>query len=400
MKTDDDDAPSGPASAPSSSSSSSSFRHLPALDGVRGIAIALVVAHMLNPLVSPAGPAAKALVLAFGMGWVGVQLFFVLSGFLITGILLDTRGAENFLSAFFARRVLRIFPLYYATLFVTFALVPLLGVTGPALAHDRGHQIWLWTYLENWVAPFAAGSRVFPHFWSLAVEEQFYLIWPFVLRGRGARSCLVLCLALAAASLAARIALLAVGGSSDEIYTFTVTRMDALALGGAGAAALRIPNLSTHLTARRGRLWWTAAALGLGGMLLTRGYSRESVSGATLGYTILSVTFALGVVAAAAADVTRAPASWLRASPLRALGRYSYGMYVFHKPLHDLVGKRLLARLGTAASRSPALACIYVTCGLAVTFAAAYVSYRVFESRFLRLKTRFVPRLAEQQTIK
>jgi peptidoglycan/LPS O-acetylase OafA/YrhL len=374
--------------------------HMAALDGVRGVAIVLVVAHMLSPLVAPVNLTGKALVVVFETGWIGVQLFFALSGFLITGILLDTQKATNYFSAFFARRVLRIFPLYYATLVVTFGLVPLLGPSGAALAHDRSHQIWLWTYLENWVEPFGAGSRVFPHFWSLAVEEQFYLLWPFALRGRGPRGCLKLCLAVAIASLAIRVAMLACGGSSGELYSFTVTRMDALALGGAGAAALRIPALSERLLRCRGRLGWSAAATGLVGALLTHGYARESVAGATLGYTFLSVTFALGVVAAAGADVAPATAAWLRIPALRALGRYSYGMYVFHKPLHDLLGKPLLARLGPIASQSATIACIYVTCGLATTYVAAYVSYELFESRFLRLKARFVPRLEESETLK
>jgi peptidoglycan/LPS O-acetylase OafA/YrhL len=371
---------------------------LPALDGLRGVAILLVVAHMLGTLDAPAGALVTALSAGFATGWIGVQLFFALSGFLITGILLDTRDATNPLSAFFARRFLRIFPLYYGTLFVAFVVVPALGAAPPTLAHDRAHQLWLWAYLENWVASTDAGSRTFPHFWSLCLEEQFYLAWPFVLRGREPRGCLRLCLGVGLAALGARLALLAAGVSHGAVYTFSVTRMDALALGGAAAAALRIPALAARVLARRRRLWGASLVVFVAGALATRGYALATFGGASLGYSFLSVTCALSVLAAAASDLHGAatPVAWspLRTAPLRALGTYSYGIYVFHKPLHDLVGKRVLARYGLDATRSPATACVYVLAGLVVSFAAAFVSYHVYEKPFLALKSRFVPRLA------
>src|SRR5438045_445958 len=121
-------------------------RHMPTLDGVRGLAILIVVMHNLSLLTEPHGLAAQLLASWLDRGWVGVQLFFVLSGFLITGILLDTRKADNYYRAFLGRRLLRIFPLYYAVLFGAFVVTPL--VAHPIDGHE--HQIWLWTYLGNW----------------------------------------------------------------------------------------------------------------------------------------------------------------------------------------------------------------------------------------------------------
>ena len=374
-------------------------RHLPALDGVRGVAIVLVVTHMLSLLDGPTSLVGRIASFGFATGWVGVQLFFVLSGFLITGILLDSQSAPNQLQAFYARRVLRIFPLYYATLVVAFVVLPLVGRVGPALAHDRAHQIWLWTYLGNWVAATDAASRTLPHLWSLAVEEQFYLLWPLVIRRRSPQACFKLSLAVAAAALVIRVVAWAAGAPEEAIYQFTVTRMDALALGAAAAAAVRIPALAARIRAARARLWGASTAAGLLGALLTHAYARATFAGATVGYTFLAVAFAFAVLAAAQADAGPVAPSWLRAPALRALGKYSYGMYVFHKPLHDAIGKPLLRRLAIDPSRSVSATCAYIACGLGVTFLAAVASYQLFERRFLNLKTRFVPRLAERKPL-
>ncbi|HWE27018.1 MAG TPA: acyltransferase [Polyangia bacterium] len=369
-------------------------RHLPSLDGLRGLAILLVIVHQLDLLTKPVGLGAHAFSAVGAVGWVGVQLFFVLSGFLITGILVDSRGAANYFSGFFARRVLRIFPLYYATLLVAFVVLPLFVSPSPPLAHDRHHQIWLWTYLSNWVNPYEAGSRAFPHFWSLAVEEQFYLVWPFLLRRQTPQRCLALCAAIAVASLGVRCVMVAKSAPSEAIYCFSVTRMDALALGAIGAAALRVPPLRARLERVGGtRLWLFGIALGVVGAGLTHGYSLEHAAGNTVGYTFLALTFAAFVVGAALHDGggTRGWPTLLRARPLTLVGKYSYGMYVLHKPLHDFVGKPLLRRFGLDASSAPGIAVAYIAVAAVVTYAAAFASYHLFEARFLALKSKFAP---------
>jgi peptidoglycan/LPS O-acetylase OafA/YrhL len=367
--------------------------HLPALDGLRGLAILMVVVHMLSLLEAPSDIVGRVISTAFGYGWMGVQLFFALSGFLITGILLDARGAPGHLTAFYARRFLRIFPLYYGTLFVAFVLAPALGAMPPALEHDRAHQIWLWTYLANWTAPTEAGSHAFPHFWSLSVEEQFYLVWPFALLRADPRGGLRLCLGVALVALAARVALLFAGVTTGALYTFTISRMDALALGGAAAAALRVPGLGARLAVRPGRLWGATLVTFAAGAVAGR-YKVATLATSSVGYSFLSAACALAVLAAATSDLRPRPGSPLRWTALRALGKYSYAVYVFHKPLHEFVGKPALARLGLEASRSTVVALAYICVGLLASFAAAFTSYHLYEKHFLRLKTRFVPRLA------
>ena len=226
---------------------------LPALDGLRGVAILLVVAHNLQLLEAPQGWIGRFAEFGLNFGWVGVQLFFVLSGFLITRILLDTREVSNYYRSFFARRALRIFPVYFLTLL--FMLLVLPKFTSSA---NLGVATWpYWLYLANWTQPGQGAAAYVPHLWSLAVEEQFYLVWPFLLHRRSSTATWWMCLAIAAISLLARIALLAAEVNPDAIYMFTFCRMDALALGGAAATALRIPNLASRMT-------HSAAKLGLG----------------------------------------------------------------------------------------------------------------------------------------
>src|SRR2546427_8382575 len=159
---------------------------MPVLDGLRGVAVLLVL--LIHAIWGPLRPATASIdvvvrAVAYA-GWMGVDLFFVLSGFLITGILLDTRGQPGWWPNFIARRALRIFPLYYGALTVLFVLLPRLARwSEPQFTTLQANQTWYWTYTVNLLAALTQG-RGTPlstlHFWSLSVEEQFYLIWPLI----------------------------------------------------------------------------------------------------------------------------------------------------------------------------------------------------------------------------
>ena len=170
--------------------------HIPGLDGVRGLAIALVLFHHLWPWIWD-GPVLSVVTRLHHLGWIGVDIFFVLSGFLITGILLDSRGRAGYWRNFIARRALRIFPLYFLFLVVAFAVLPglltLLGQADPLLLENRKALPWFVTYMSNHIVLFddlsvrsllrtdgVAGVQGGIHeslaiTWSLSVEEQFYL---------------------------------------------------------------------------------------------------------------------------------------------------------------------------------------------------------------------------------
>ena len=371
--------------------SSSAPARLPTLDGLRAIAILLVVPHNLNLMVT-AGGIAHVFIAALYRGWIGVQLFFVLSGFLITGILLDARNAPDYYRSFFVRRVLRIFPLYYATLIVLFVLLPALGLLPASFKRDPMVELSLWAYFSNWYGAFHQGPDAVSHFWSLAVEEQFYLLWPFVIHRRSAEWVMRLCFAIAAAALALRVAVLLTG--TPGIYTFLVTRMDALALGGAVAAAFRVPSAASWTLDHRRFLIAASVLSLLAGAVISRGYYFTDPMTLTLGLSFLAIAFALLVAVGVAADRLGA-AGWLGAlrwSFLRRVAKYSYAMYVLSVPLHFLVGKPALSALGLDPG-SVVVGFTYIVVGTALSFLAAAASFHLFEVHFLNLKDRLAPAL-------
>ena len=369
---------------------------MPALDGLRGLAILMVLAHNFDPAGNPVSRLARLVDHLADLGWIGVQLFFVLSGFLITGALLDTREATNRLGLFFGRRVLRIFPIYYATLLAAFAILPLVR---PAYAPDGLHQIWLWTYLANWAEPAGRAVAAFPHFWSLAVEEQFYLVWPFVVYALAPRRFLRVATGLTVAALAIRIGLRAAGANPAAVYMWTICRMDALVAGAAVAAWLRLPGGPATVERHWRALSAVTAVIALGGVVVTRGLPRTSLATQTFGYSVLVIVFTylllagVRIEAKAVATGRRATgglARVLRAAPLRSVGKYSYAMYIFHVPILALFGARLRNLVGGATNPAGALA--YMAAATLVTYLAALLSYHAFEKHFLALKRHFVPR--------
>ena len=364
------------------------IRHVPALDGVRGLAILLVMAHNFSLLDEPSGSAAKLVGLALNFGWVGVQLFFVLSGFLITNILLSTKSSSNYFRSFFGRRALRIFPLYYAALFWGLACVPLF--TGQALEGSE-HQFWLWTYLSNWAAPMGREVGLYPHMWSLAVEEQFYLIWPFVVYALSRKGLMRLCLWLTAAALLSRIGLRLLDVNPEASYMFTICRVDAIALGAIASLLYRDPRTASVVTAWSGSI---RIALLLGTVLTivaTKGAPRVSFLTQSYGYTLFAALAAVFILDVAINNDRRK--DWVRRSlcwaPLRKMGAYSYAAYVFHKPMHELVGLPLVERLTGGQPAGVVVALTYFVVLSACVFALALVSFHALEKHFLGFKRHF-----------
>ena len=211
------------------------IQHIKALDGVRGIAILLVILFHYGYL---------------GCGWIGVQLFFVLSGYLITSILVKDRGQplKDYLKRFYWRRSLRIFPLYYLYLFVILVAFVVLKI--PPAFRDQWPFLFTYTYNVRHILPNYDGSELLIHLWSLSVEEQFYLIWPLLVYMVATRRFRSLLVAIVVGIPLVRLvtSVLLIGAGKDPLYmgtvlyTITPFQIDAFAIG-AIVATVKFPRI-------------------------------------------------------------------------------------------------------------------------------------------------------------
>jgi peptidoglycan/LPS O-acetylase OafA/YrhL len=359
-----------------------------ALDGIRGIAIIWVILH--NSIdVSHASATGILWVLSIlaHPGWIGVQLFFALSGFLITAGLLDTRGTPHFYRNFYVKRALRILPLYYSVLLLLLVIAP--RVAAPHWPFDIGSQASLWLFTVNWTHTSPYG---FAHFWSLAVEEQFYLVWPLLVFWLTPRRLLTACICLSVLALVLRSAMVAMGADGWTLYTLTPCRIDALALGAAGACAVRIPELKDWMRSNLRPILMSALILFLAGIPLTHLYDRYAWTGETYGYSLLAVSCGLFVTAIALAPKAEVRvAGFLAWAPLRSIGKYSYAMYVFHGLLIKMAGEPWM-NSRFAGDPSAAAVIVYVFAIGAASYLLGYLSFHLLEKHFLKLKRFFAPR--------
>src|SRR5512132_2916891 len=308
--------------------------HILALDGFRGIAILLVVAcHFVSNLkISAEGPA-WVLVAIAQAGWTGVDLFFVLSGFLITGILVDARGSSSYFKAFYARRALRILPAYYGFLIAIFIVLPLLHVgAGDNAMLARQNQGWYWLHLTNIMMAIGElpGRGPYPNtlFWSLAVEEQFYFIWPVIVALCSPSSLRKVCIAGVIGCIVLRIVGALSGVSGLALSVLPITRGDTLFVGGLLAIDYRRGGLERY--ARVAKLAAAAAALVLVALIATyRQLDYHDAGTAMFGSIAIMLLGASGVVIAASSEASKF-ARWLRSGFLRFFGRYSYAIYIVH----------------------------------------------------------------------
>lgn len=353
-----------------------SARRIPELDGVRGLAILLVLAVHFGLTSNPPEPLYSLL----RLGWSGVDLFFVLSGFLITGILLDTAASPNYFRAFYARRALRIFPLYYVYIAAFFfAVLPLAHAfqrpvpPGPA-------QGWYWLYLSNWRSALGPDYAFLSHLWSLSIEEQFYLVWPPLVLWLGRRRLPWLCGVLMVAAPILRFVWRDHPYSPEFLYRLTPFRVDTLAWGALLAVIVRNERALSGLL-RWSKILAALAAAGLAGIFTFYGTKNSQPVVAVAGYTLLGILYGFVVLAGFR--------GWtpLRASLLRTFGKYSYGVYVLHFPL---VGYFYLAMEPAArlVGRVPAAIAAFVL-GSALALGLARLSWLLLERRFLAWKDRF-----------
>jgi peptidoglycan/LPS O-acetylase OafA/YrhL len=362
---------------------------IPELDGLRGLAIFVV---LLSHYLSGAGhmalpPALRQIVSATSIGWSGVDLFFVLSGFLIGGILLDARSAPNYFRAFYMRRVFRIFPIYYLWILL-FAVLALLGLSGFPFPFEVHRQDLLQipvqlAFLQN----MKFNSYEFPYLWfvvtwSLAVEEQFYLIAPPLIRFLSHRRLLaVLAATICVAPFIRLYVFYHIALGTFAAAYLLPCRADTLACGILLAAAWREPKFHALLQKHRRTLQVALLILVAGVVLALHPLVGPlTLLRATVGYSWFAALYSVLLVL-----VLSNTSGWLAAAmrlvPLRALGLVSYCVYIIHFPINQLAHRLLLH----APPQIDSLPGVAVTLfGAVLTFAFAALSWRFFESPLLR----------------
>jgi len=323
--------------------------------------------------------------------WSGVDVFFALSGFLITGILIKTVAAPGFFRNFYARRILRIFPLYYAVLLILFACTPFLHI------HWGGQQWRLLTYSNHilldthsvgWNFYFGGGVNLV-NFWSLHVEEQFYMVWPLlVFLIPSPRRLIPITIALSLASLTLRLWLTAHGMSHEVIYATLLTRSDNILIGA--LLALLLETRFRNHTLRAARPIFVLSILALAAIFISR-HGLLFTGGTTFAIQFTLLALMSTALIAFCLDPHSIAARLFSKAPLRFFGKYSYGLYIFHSVLPIFLLPPLLNILAPLTAHGHAML-QHVLTSLAELIAAvvlSVLSYRYFETPFLRLKKHF-----------
>ena len=339
--------------------------YIPELQGLRGIAVLAVVFYHCHPRLQGTWFYGASL-----WGWAGVNLFFVLSGFLITSILLESRQKPRYFRNFYARRVLRIWPVYVLVLVVVYLEAP--WFIGPTIAQAIRTAPWLaYIFFVQNLFHLALPPAVGPT-WSLAIEEQYYFLWAPTVRFLK-RPWMLACV-LAAALIASPV--LRFANLRWMTPTHTLIHLDGIAWGSLLAIGLYTLRLSR-------RAW---LLLGLGGLVLGFALTATVAGGTSFLDSALALCFAGAVLSAIASTGARNPVNAaLSRGPLAFYGRISYGMYMIHISVFIFFGwfDLMMNRYGMAGNLA------IVAFRLAASTAAAAVMWYGFESQILKLKRHF-----------
>jgi peptidoglycan/LPS O-acetylase OafA/YrhL len=364
--------------------------HILELDGLRAIAVVLV-------LFTHFGPESRAGLFLWkleSVGWIGVDLFFVLSGFLITGILLDGREGQFYYRRFYIRRSLRILPLYYCVLLAS--LFMQIEQHVGSTAHNLYEASWYFVYLGNVHSAFTdhmPGAPMLGPLWSLQIEEQFYLIFPFLVRNLRPQLLALLLFCVVCLSVSLRWGLYLWNPHWLLVqYVSSPCRLDGLALGGLVALGVRVG--SWRFRPVYIVLVVVSLCGALSGWLAWSGYDWSTGRNRTFGYSIVALAFTsvlLWVLYFRGGWQT----GWLRMRPLRYLGKISYGLYLLQVPAYLLVantlshfGKHLVAGWSWHTVTWGGFVAVGV-----VAVSLASLSWYALERPWLRAKDRFTTSL-------
>ncbi|MEO5563223.1 MAG: acyltransferase, partial [Chitinophagaceae bacterium] len=351
--------------------------YYPSLDGLRGIAILLVIFHHNFDFI----PGSQ-------FGYVGVDLFFVLSGFLITDILLKTRDTKNFIQKFYIRRVLRIFPLYYLILFAFFLFVPFISQLQYQYNYYHDNQSMTWFHMINWLYIFnqrPSDSMIFGHFWSLSVEEQFYILWPFlILLCRNLRKLTVAIYIILGIGIMLRFASWLQWGGNYTGFSFQyMTHYDGLCIGSL-IAIWKFDN-SPALIKKFIRFLFAVTGISFLVFILAKTFFTGLPHFMLFGYTNVAIIFGLIVISATSMNFNYAK-RLLENNALRYFGKISYGLYIFHWPIFLVFRSSFQHSTLFEGVNVTLVQFIIAIASLIVAILISVLSYNLFERRILALK--------------
>jgi peptidoglycan/LPS O-acetylase OafA/YrhL len=345
---------------------------IPELDGLRALAILLVILyHYLAPMQSNATGWRFATLTPARVGWIGVDLFFVVSGYLIASILIANRESRTFFATFYIRRFCRILPLYLPLAVIFYFL------HARSSARPQPPLLTDLTFTQNfWMASAASlGGGLLAVTWSLAVEEQFYLLLPALVRFNRPRRLIVIVTTCIGMAIVLRYAfLVAVGRDAFiQILVLLPTRLDSLMIGVAAAWLA-----SRGHTISRGVLWtaWVSGAIWIVGVSMTRTIPDQGIDPVrtAMSGTVIAM-FCVATLLIAIGGGFR----FLRWRGLTYIGMISYGLYLLHLPAMMLM-KGVAPWLGSGLPIA----------AFAVAFAASALSWELYEKRFVRYGHRFL----------
>lgn len=360
-------------------------QRVPQLDGIRGIAILSVIIWHYS-LMFPAAPKTVTAytVRALSLTWSGVDLFFVLSGFLIGGILLDNRQSGNYFQVFYIRRFYRIVPLYVVCLAVSL----IAKRTGYLDLVEIGDFIglgWYLTFTQNIYAALHTTLKIgVGQTWSLAVEEQFYLLLPLLIRLFSRKRLLVLLALLVCAAPGIRCLIAAgfpIEASTLANYVLLPTRMDALFMGVLCAYAVRNEQTCQWLSDNTRTLYLSQMVLwGIVGVFLVKQWSINTLPMTIIGFTVIA--FAYSGFLLIAVTETKGPIRWLTSlTPLRQVGIWAYCLYLFH----GLVPVVVFGLAGKEIKITSKFGLLLLAITAALTFLMAHLSWRYFEAQIMKI---------------
>lgn len=328
----------------------------------------------------------------FFFGWLGVDLFFVLSGFLITDILLRTVNTPDYFKNFYAKRVLRIFPLYYLSLIIFFLVVPQIKNFPLDLSFYIDHQWWFWTYLQNWFLIFhdvGYTTAAIQHYWSLAVEEQYYIVWPFVIfLIRKPKILLAIAGLLLLGVIGIRLYMWTIHIKDLNYFgLYTYTRIDGICVGSMLAILqfMRSPFIKKYFTG----LVLLLAAMNFVFYFINKQYHFTYPYLAIVGYTTFAVLFAIIVYEVIQGD-NKFFNFLLNIKPLKFFGKISYGLYVFHWPVYLILYGWMDEVIRSSLKLSENNIAIIVSILLSIIgVLISIISFYTFERYFLKKKKNF-----------